>query len=77
MLQFNSKIELALSKVVLVSRGDNKKPVPFEKGPKPGQMIVRIPPLSEGNYALNYKVFAADGHLTEDILRFSVAPMGK
>ena len=30
-----------------------------------------IPALEAGDYALKFKVFAADGHLTEDVIHFS------
>lgn len=71
-LTFNSNVELLLSKVFLVSKGDVEKLVSMNPGKKPGQIIIQLPPLVEGEYALHYKVFAADGHLTEDIIRFSV-----
>lgn len=72
-LYFNSNVELALSRVFVVSKGDVYHPVKISKGKKAGAMIVHVPPLSEGDYALKYKVFAADGHLTEDVIRFSVS----
>ena len=31
-----------------------------------------VPPLTAGFYALHYKVLAADGHVTESVLRFQV-----
>ncbi|MGH8553011.1 MAG: copper resistance CopC family protein, partial [Methylococcales bacterium] len=73
MLHFNSRVELSLSKFELVRKGDTHEAVTAKPGSKPGQIIVVIPPLSPGDYAIHYKVFAADGHLTEDIMRFSVA----
>ncbi len=73
MLLFNSAVELSLSKFDLVRKGDTHEVVTAKPGSKPGQIIVGIPPLSPGDYAIHYKVFAADGHLTEDIIRFSVA----
>jgi methionine-rich copper-binding protein CopC len=72
-LNFNSNVELALSKVFLVSKGDVYQPVEIARGKKPGEMIIHVPPLGEGDYALKYKVFAADGHLTEDVIRFRVS----
>ncbi len=72
-LSFNSNVELALSRVFLVSKGDLYHPVEIAKGKKPGEMIIHVPPLGEGDYALKYKVFAADGHLTEDVIRFRVS----
>ncbi len=74
-LHFNSGVELALSKVFLVSKGDVFHPLDIAKGKKPGQMLIKIPALEEGDYAIKYKVFAADGHLTEDVIRFKVSAL--
>ena len=73
-LTFNSKIELGLSQVYLVSKGDKHTLLTISKGEKQGNVAVNIPPLSLGEYALRYKIFAADGHLTEDVIHFSVSP---
>lgn len=77
-LNFNSEIELTLSQVFLVSTGDVHQKVTLREGRQPGQIIIELPPLSRGEYALRYKVFAADGHLTEDVIHFSVSePEGR
>lgn len=73
-LTFNSKIELGLSQVYLVSKGDVHTLLTISKGEKQGDVVVEIPALSLGEYALRYKIFAADGHLTEDLIYFSVTP---
>ncbi len=73
-LDFNSKIEVGLSKIFLVKAGDIHEPVKFSKGGKPGQVVINLPALDPGEYALRFKIFAADGHLTEDIIRFIVIP---
>lgn len=73
-LTFNSKIELGLSQVYLVSKGDKHTLLEISEGSKQGNVVVNIPPLLAGEYALRYKIFAADGHLTEDVIHFSVAP---
>ncbi|MDO9423793.1 MAG: copper resistance protein CopC [Methylobacter sp.] len=72
-LSFNSQIELGLSQIFLVSKGDKHQLLAAVNGSKQGQVIVRIPPLESGDYALRFKVFAADGHLTEDLIHFSVS----
>lgn len=72
-LSFNSQIELGLSQIYLVSKGDKHELLQAENGKKQGQVIVHIPPLESGDYALRFKVFAADGHLTEDVIHFSVS----
>jgi methionine-rich copper-binding protein CopC len=72
-LTFNSKIELGLSQIFLVSKGDRHELLTAENGGKQGQIIIHVPPLQPGDYALRFKVFAADGHLTEDVIHFTVA----
>jgi methionine-rich copper-binding protein CopC len=73
-LSFNSKIELGLSQIFLVSKGDKHQLLELSKGYQQGQIIIQIPALTLGDYALRLKVFAADGHLTEDVIHFSVSP---
>jgi methionine-rich copper-binding protein CopC len=73
-LNFNSKIEIGLSQVFLVSTGDQLTPLTIANGEKQGQMVVNIPALTPGDYALKLKVFAADGHLTEDVIHFKITP---
>lgn len=72
-LTFNSKIELGLSQVFLVRKGDIHEPLAITEGTRQGQMVIAIPPLEAGDYAIKFKVFAADGHLTEDVIHFSVS----
>lgn len=71
-LQFNAGVELSLSRIFLVSKGDVYQPITARTGKKPGQILVPLPALSEGEYAIKYKIFAADGHLTESVIRFFV-----
>lgn len=73
-LSFNSQIELGLSQIFLVRKGDKHELLHASHAQQQGRIIVEIPPLSAGDYALRFKVFAADGHLTEDVIRFSVKP---
>lgn len=72
-LSFNSHIELSLSQIFLVSKGDKHQLLQSDAGRKQGQIIIHVPPLEPGDYALRFKVFAADGHLTEDVIHFSVS----
>ena len=71
-LQFNTGVEIKLSRVSLVSKGDIEQAVVIKAGAKPGQVLVSLPALVEGDYALRCQVFAADGHLTQEIRRFRV-----
>lgn len=72
-LNFNSNVELGLSRVFLVKKGDIYHALEISKGKRPGQVLIQLPPLTEGDYAIKYKVFAADGHITEDVIRFKVS----
>lgn len=74
MLHFNANVVLKLSKVFLVSAGDVYQPVEIALGSKKGELQVLLPALQAGDYAIKYKVFAADGHLTENAIRFHVNP---
>jgi copper resistance protein C len=71
-LYFNSKVELDLSEVFLVSAGDKMTSVKASLGNKPGQVLLNLPALPAGEYAIKLKIFAADGHLSEDLLRFHI-----
>ncbi len=71
-LGFNSDIEPKLSQVLLVTKGDFKHLIPTRPGKGRGEIVVDLPPLPPGEYALQIKVFAADGHLTEELLKFSI-----
>lgn len=73
LLSFNSAVEVGLSRVFVVSKGDVHTPVPIAAGKKPGELRVDVPALAHGEYALKCRIFAADGHLTEEIIRFRVA----
>jgi hypothetical protein len=35
-------------------------------------VLAPLPALTPGEYAIKYKIFAADGHLTESVIRFDV-----
>ncbi|PKM12229.1 MAG: copper resistance protein CopC [Gammaproteobacteria bacterium HGW-Gammaproteobacteria-3] len=71
-LSFNSQVELDLSQVFLVSAGDAMQTIQAKKGAQPGQVLLELPALKPGEYAIKLKIFAADGHLSEDLLRFFV-----
>jgi len=71
-LTFNSNVELELSKFYLVSKGDKHIGLTASKAQGQGQVAINIPALESGEYALRFRVFAADGHLTEEVIPFSV-----
>jgi methionine-rich copper-binding protein CopC len=71
-LTFNAGIESGLTKVVLRGAGDDRA-LATHAGAKASEVVVDVPALPPGAYALHYKVLAVDGHVTESVLRFKVA----
>ena len=75
-LTFNSGIESGFTKVLLVTGGGEQRPLEVEPAGGPSTVSVQLPPLAAGTYGLRYKVLAVDGHVTENVLRFTVVPAG-
>lgn len=71
-LHFNSAVEPDLAQFFLISQGDKQQKLASHAGHAAGDMTVILPALKAGKYALKFKIFAADSHLTEDILYFLV-----
>ena len=73
-LTFNTGVEAALSQVTLRGETGSDRTLPVAAGKESNQLVVDVPQLTAGFYALHYKVLAADGHVTESVLRFRVLP---
>ena len=73
-LTFNSGIESGFTKVLLVTERGEERPLEVEPANGPSTVSVQLPPLAAGTYGLRYKVLAVDGHVTENVLRFTVVP---
>jgi len=76
-LRFNSKIEHALSRATIEPAGGRPVPVAMPEagaaGPRaPDRLVIPLDPLPAGTYVVRYRVLAADGHLTEGALRFTI-----
>lgn len=72
-LRFNAGIEATLSKVVLIDAQRAERPLSVAPGESAGELTVDVPALAPGTYGLRYRVLAADGHLTDGLLKFTVA----
>lgn len=73
-LRFNSRIEAALSRVTIETPNGKAMALPAARdaGPAANRLVVPVGPLAPGTYIVRYRVLAADGHVTEGALRFSV-----
>lgn len=76
-LRFNGRLELGLTRISLTGADGRPIPLPVRtdtRGPEagPDRLVVPLRPLPDGVYVLRYRVLAADGHVTEGALRFTV-----
>lgn len=77
MLRFNGRIEQGLSRATLTSEGRPPMPLPIVRDAPEAQraidrLVLSLPSLSPGSYVIRYRVLAADGHITEGALGFTV-----
>jgi hypothetical protein len=73
-LRFNSRLEKPLCSVQLVG-GPRQRSVALlrpEGDAAPDTLTYPLPPLEPGSYQARWKVMAADGHVTEGAVRFTV-----
>ncbi|MFQ5700282.1 MAG: copper resistance protein CopC [Acidobacteriota bacterium] len=71
-MQFNSGVEVSLSRVQLVDSEGKQRTLEIVAAGKPGEITVQIPALAPGDYRLRYRMLATDGHVTDESLRFHV-----
>jgi hypothetical protein len=73
-LRFNSKIEKRLSHVTLAAADGRLVPVivKTDGSEKLDRIVLPLGALRPGAYVVRYKVLAADGHITEGAMRFTV-----
>lgn len=71
-LRFNAAIHANFSKVHLLNARGEETPLTTSPGPSPDTLTVAFPALPVGAYAIRYRVLAADGHYTDNKLRFRI-----
>ena len=73
-LRFNSKIEHALSRVTIETAIGRPVALPVARATEQdaARLVVPLSPLAPGTYIVRYRVLAADGHVTEGALRFTI-----
>lgn len=76
-LQFDARIEKTVTQVTLLD--GKSQQVPLHLTPNwytagsPDQLIIPLPSLKPGNYQINYRIMATDGHITPGFIRFTVS----
>jgi methionine-rich copper-binding protein CopC len=72
-IRFNSRLEKRLCAVTLVGpQQDSVLLVRQETDAPPDTLIYPLPALKPGPYRAKWKVLAADGHVTEGVILFTV-----
>jgi methionine-rich copper-binding protein CopC len=72
-IRFNSRLEKHLCSVTLSGPGAPKVRLAADTGDaSPDTLTYPLPALPPGPYEARWKVLAADGHVTEGVLRFTV-----
>jgi methionine-rich copper-binding protein CopC len=74
-LTFNSRIEQRFSSMVLEGPGSLRRPLGRVASlATANKLVCALPPLEPGRYRVRWRVLAADGHITEGSLGFTVSP---
>jgi copper resistance protein C len=72
-IRFNSRLEKPLCSVSLVGPERTPRRLTADTAPAaPDVLAYPLPALAPGAYQAKWKVLAADGHVTEGVLRFTV-----
>lgn len=71
-MHFNAVLEPAMTRFLLISPTGTERPLNWVPDSTHSAVIVQLPPLAAGVYAVNYKMLARDGHITEGSVRFTI-----
>jgi len=72
MLQFNSRVDAARSKVQLLHPDNTVSNLVLEKQSAPDTLSAKATGLKAGAYKIQWQVLAPDGHITRGIVPFTV-----
>jgi copper resistance protein C len=76
-IQFTEGVEIALSRIAV--KGTNGEVVSRGKLRQLAEdtLAIDLKPMGPGNYTVEWQVLSVDTHITEGVLRFTVAAKGK
>jgi len=76
-IQFTEGIELEFSRITLKSSNGDKIAQGHLRKPAEDTLAVDLKPLPAGTYTIEWQVLSVDTHVTDGVLRFTVAAGGK
>ena len=76
-LRFTENVELEFSTINVKNPAGEVMNVGRVRQPAPNTLRVDLKPLPPGPYTIEWRVLSVDTHITDGVLRFTVAPAGQ
>ena len=73
-LRFTEDIEPEFSTLVLKNAAGARVPTGKPRQPAANSLAVDVGPLAPGSYTAEWRVLSVDTHITDGVVRFTVAP---
>jgi copper resistance protein C len=73
-LRFNSRLDLARSRLTLIRPDASTKTLPLDASAGPDMLVTEATGLVPGQYRLRWQVLGVDGHITRGDIPFKIAP---
>ena len=73
-VQFNSRLDVARSRLTLVAPGGTQASIAAAPGDAPGMLVARTRVAIPGRWTLRWQVLSLDGHVTRGEVPFRVQP---
>jgi hypothetical protein len=72
-LRFNSRIDLARSRLTLIGADASTRTLPLDAAAGPDMLASTVTGLVPGQYRLRWQVLGIDGHITRGDIPFEIA----
>jgi copper resistance protein C len=72
-LRFNSRIDLARSRLTLIGADASTRTLPLDASAGPDMLATTVTGLVPGQYRLRWQVLGIDGHITRGDIPFEIA----
>ena len=72
-IQFTEGVEIAFSQITVKAAGGEVVSQGKLRQPASDTLAIDLKPLSAGNYSVEWQVLSVDTHVTDGILRFTIA----
>jgi methionine-rich copper-binding protein CopC len=72
-LRFNSRIDLARSRLALIGADASTRTLPLDASAGPDMLATTVTGLVPGQYRLRWQVLGVDGHITRGDIQFEIA----